>query len=83
MVRGWLGIVIQDLTPELAASFGVKKDAGVLVADVMKDEPGPSRRPQGRATSSSSFDGAPIKDVTELQKRVAAVEPGRADAARR
>ena len=39
VVRGWLGVVIQDLTPELAASFGVKEDAGVLVAEVMKDGP--------------------------------------------
>ena len=39
VVRGWLGIGIQDLSPELAAGFGVKEDAGVLVADVMKDGP--------------------------------------------
>ena len=39
VVRGWLGVVIQDLTPELAAGFGVKEDAGVLVAEVMKDSP--------------------------------------------
>src|SRR6186997_3138878 len=39
VVRGWLGVAIQDLSPELAAGFGVREDAGVLVADVMKDGP--------------------------------------------
>ncbi|TPW06204.1 MAG: serine protease DegQ, partial [bacterium] len=39
VVRGWLGIVIQDLTDELAAGFGVPPRSGVLVADVMKGSP--------------------------------------------
>src|SRR5256885_4934264 len=39
VVRGWLGVVIQDVTDELASSFGVKEREGVLVADVMKGGP--------------------------------------------
>jgi serine protease Do/serine protease DegQ len=76
VVRGWLGVVIQDLTPELAAGFGVKEDAGVLVAEVMKDGPAESAglKPGDVIVD---FGGAPIKDVIELQKRVAAIEPGR------
>jgi serine protease Do len=76
VVRGWLGIVIQELTPELAEGFGVKSDRGVLVADVMKESPA-----DGAGLKAGDiiveFDGAPIKTVTDLQKRVAAVEPGR------
>jgi len=77
VVRGWLGVVIQDLTPELAAGFGVKEDAGVLVAEVMKDSPAAG----GGVRSGDvvvSFGGTPVRDVPDLQKRVAAVEPGRA-----
>jgi len=75
VVRGWLGIVIQELTPELAEGFGVKKDSGVLVADVMKDGPAEAAglKPGDVIVE---FDGVPIKDVTDLQKRVASVEPG-------
>ena len=76
VVRGWLGIAIQDLTPELAAGFGVKPGSGVLVSEVMKDSPAEA----GGLKSGdiiTEFGGAPIKDVTDLQRRVAAVEPGR------
>jgi serine protease Do len=76
VVRGWLGVVIQDLTPELAAGFGVKEDAGVLVAEVMKDGPAESAGLKA-GDVIVDFGGAPIKDVIELQKRVAAIEPGR------
>ena len=77
VVRGWLGIGIQDLSPELAAGFGVKADAGVLVADVMKD--GPAAVAGLKAGDVIvEFGGSAVKDVPDLQKRVAAVEPGRA-----
>ena len=76
VVRGWLGVAIQDLSPELAAGFGVKEDAGVLVADVMKDGPAAAAGLQP-GDVIVEFGGAAIKDVPDLQKRVAAVEPGR------
>ena len=76
VVRGWLGVVIQDLTPELAAGFGVKEDTGVLVAEVMKDGPAAEA---GLRTGDIivEFGGTAIKDVPDLQKRVAAIEPGK------
>ena len=76
VVRGWLGIVIQELTPELAAGFGVPPQGGVLVSDVMKDSPAEAAGVKA-GDIIVQFDGAPIKDVAALQKRVAAVPPGR------
>src|SRR5262249_11564542 len=75
VVRGWLGIVIQELTPELAESFGVSKTGGVLVADVVKDSPAEAAglKPGDIIVE---FDARAIKDVTDLQKRGAGVEPG-------
>lgn len=37
--RGWLGVLIQDVTRELAESFAMKKPHGALVAKVLKDSP--------------------------------------------
>lgn len=37
--RGWLGVQIQQMTPEIASSFGLKNDHGALVADVNSDSP--------------------------------------------
>jgi S1-C subfamily serine protease len=76
VVRGWLGISIQDLTDDLAAGFGASGKGGVLVADVMKDSPAEAA---GMKAGDIIVDlgGTPIKEVTELQKRVAAIPPGR------
>ncbi len=37
--RGWLGVLIQDVTRDLAESFGMKKPAGALVAKVLEESP--------------------------------------------
>src|SRR5262249_57746714 len=76
VIRGWLGIVIQDLTPDLAAGFGINSASGVLISDVMKDSPAEAAgmRPGDVIVE---FTGAPIKEVIDLQRRVAAVEPGK------
>jgi Do/DeqQ family serine protease len=75
VVRGWLGIVIQDLTDELASSFGVGELEGVLVSDVMKGGPAES---SGLKPGDIIVElgGVKITEVPELQRRVAAVTPG-------
>ncbi len=76
VVRGWLGISIQDLTDDLAAGFGVSIKGGVLVADVLKDSPAEAAGMKP-GDIIVELGGAPIKEVTDLQKRVAAILPGR------
>jgi serine protease Do len=39
VVRGWLGVLIQDVTRELAESFGMKRPHGALVSSVLPDSP--------------------------------------------
>jgi Do/DeqQ family serine protease len=75
VVRGWLGIVIQDVTDELASSFGVREREGVLVADVMKGGPGEAA---GLRPGDVIVDlgGVKIREVPDLQRRVANVTPG-------
>ncbi len=39
MTRGWLGVLIQKVTPEIAESLGLEQARGALVADVVPDGP--------------------------------------------
>lgn len=39
VIRGWIGVEPQDITPELAESFGLKQKSGVIIAGVLKDGP--------------------------------------------
>ncbi len=76
IVRGWLGVVIQKVTPELAKSFGLKELEGALVSDVMDDSPA-ARAGIKRGDVIVSFDGKPIKDMDQLPRIVAATEVGK------
>jgi Do/DeqQ family serine protease len=75
VVRGWLGIAIQDVSDELAGSFGVREREGVLVADVIKGGPAEAAglKPGDVIVG---LNGAKIREVPELQRRVANVAPG-------
>jgi Do/DeqQ family serine protease len=77
VVRGWLGIVIQDLSDELAPGFGVAPRSGVLVSDVMKDSPAETAGVRA-GDIIVEFGGQPIRELPELQRRVAATPPGQA-----
>jgi serine protease Do len=75
VVRGWLGIVIQDITDELSSSFGVREREGVLVSDVMRG--GPAESSGLRAGDVIvELGGTKIHEVPDLQRRVANVSPG-------
>jgi serine protease Do len=75
VVRGWLGVMIQDLTPELAKSFGLKETKGVLIADVVADGPA-HKAGLERGDIVLEFDGRPVETSHDLSRRVAAVKPG-------
>jgi serine protease Do len=76
VVRGWLGISIQDLDASLAVRFGLPQDAqGALVADVM--DQGPAQVAGLKSGDIiQAFDGAAVDSVRELQRRVASTPVG-------
>jgi serine protease Do len=74
VTRGYLGVMIQALTPELAKSFGLDSDAGVLVGDVMNDSPAAKAGLQA-GDVIRKFDGDVVKDVVSFRNRVARVAP--------
>ncbi len=70
VVRGWLGIGIQELTEELATQFGVKPEDGVLVGNVMKDSPA-EKGGLKAGDVIQEFNDARISSVRQLQREVA------------
>jgi serine protease Do len=68
VTRAWLGVVIQELTEEIAPQFGVEPYSGVLIADVRPD--GPSYGILQRGDIVLSVDGKPVKRVFELQQEI-------------
>ncbi|MEJ5348137.1 MAG: DegQ family serine endoprotease [Desulfosoma sp.] len=74
VIRGWLGIMIQDVTPEIAESFNLKEAKGVLVSDVVKDSPAEKGGLQV-GDIIQEFNGEEVLDAHELSRRVAATPP--------
>ena len=76
VVRGWLGVAIQELTPELASQFGLADTKGVLVSDVMDDSPA-KKAGFERADVITEYDGRPMDSPTHLRNAVAQTPIGK------
>jgi serine protease DegQ len=75
VVRGWIGVEPQDITPELAESFGLSKKSGAIIAGVLKG--GPADRAGMRPGDILvEVEGMPIKDTTEMLNVIAQLTPG-------
>ena len=73
--RGWLGVVIQSLTPELAETFGLDERDGALVNDVAPDGPA-QRSGLRRGDVIVEFNGERIEEMNELPRVVANTRVG-------
>jgi len=76
VTRGWLGVQIQPLTPELAEKFGTKVAKGVLVSEVSEGSPAADAGMQ-RGDIILEFDGKKVEDPVHLRNEVAHTDPGR------
>ena len=77
VTRGWIGVEPNDLTPELAETFGVKADEGVIITGVLQNGPAADAgiRPGDVITQVGD---KPVRHVQELLTAVAALTPGTA-----
>jgi serine protease Do len=75
VTRGWLGVSIQDLPPELADYFGIKDHQGVLVADVVAGDPAEAAGIRPRDIILG-INGEEIKDSRALLNKVAQLDVG-------
>jgi serine protease Do len=76
VVRGWLGVEIQEVTPDLAKSFGLSMPTGALVAGVQSDGPAAKSGVQ-RGDIIIKFNGETVHDQHELPEMVAATPIGK------
>lgn len=76
VTRGWIGVSIQDLTPELAKSFGVKEARGVLISSVNPNEPADQAGLKA-GDIIISFDGRQVNELSDLPRVVATTPPGK------
>ena len=73
--RGYLGVYIQDLTPELASSMKLVDLQGVLVSDVQEDSPA-AKGDLEAGDVITQVNGASTVTAAQLRNRVALIEPG-------
>ncbi|OIQ86967.1 putative periplasmic serine endoprotease DegP-like precursor [mine drainage metagenome] len=76
VARGWLGIGIQEISKELADSFGMKNTNGALVAGIEKGSPA-EKAGLEPGDVILKFDGKPIAASSDLPRIVGATKPGR------
>ena len=75
VIRGWLGVGIQEVTAELAAKFNIKENDGVLVNDVFENEPA-ARAGLKPGDIIAKVDGRRIETPAGLSRSVAGLNPG-------
>ena len=75
VVRGWLGVYIQNITPELAKALDLNSTKGVLVSKVQKDSPA-EKAGMKEEDVILSFNGKALNNASELSTWVASSSPG-------
>jgi serine protease Do len=75
VTRGWLGVSLQPLTPELATSFEARGKTGALVSDVVAGSPA-ARAGLKQGDIVLEFNGKKIQNAGELARAVGMAKPG-------
>ena len=75
VTRGWIGVQIQTVTPDIADSLGLKQATGALVSEPQKDSPAAKA---GIASGDviTSLNGMPVHDPRELARKIGTMSPG-------
>jgi serine protease Do len=76
VTRGWLGVSIQQITPELAKTFGLKQPNGALVSDVVDGSPA-DKAGLKQGDVIVEFNGKKIKSSSELPHIVGSTNVGK------
>lgn len=75
VVRGWVGVSIQAITPELAKQFNLQDEVGALVGDIVENSPA-EKAGLKRGDVIIEYDGKKIEEPNSLRNMVAKTSPG-------
>jgi serine protease Do len=75
VTRGWVGLVLQSVTPDIAQALGLKETTGVLVADVLPGGPADNAGIQ-KGDVITNFNGKELKSGSDLARLVAETQIG-------
>jgi serine protease Do len=77
VVRGWLGVAIQDVTPAIGEALGLRAPDGVLISEVPSGSPA-DRAGLQRGDVIVELNGRPVKDSRDFRLQIAQIAPGTA-----
>ncbi|MDO8341353.1 MAG: Do family serine endopeptidase [Candidatus Woesebacteria bacterium] len=77
VTRGWIGVAVQDMTPELAESFKLKDSQGVLISEVVRGSPADKAGIKAGDILVSIADNT-LADSTVMLETISALVPGKA-----
>ena len=77
VTRGWIGVEPNELSPELAETFGVKASQGVIITGVLQAGPA-AKAGMLPGDVITQVQGKPVRNVAEMMTAVAALPPGQA-----
>ncbi len=75
VIRGWLGVMIQDITPEISEALGINRDKGGLVSEVKEGSPA-DKAGLKRGDVIISVSDEEIPDAAALARKLALTKPG-------
>ena len=75
VTRGWIGVQIQPVTPEIADSMGLKNAAGALVAEPQLNSPAVKAGIES-GDVITAVNGTAVRDARELARRIGTMTPG-------
>jgi S1-C subfamily serine protease len=75
VVRGWLGIKIQDISPKLAESFGLSSTDGVIIANIVVNGPA-DKAGLDRGDVLTHINNEKVVDFHDTLNRISAQQPG-------
>jgi serine protease Do len=75
VTRGWLGVELQALTPEIADALGLNKGKGVLIAGVSRNSPA-AKAGIAPGDVVTAVDGKPVNEPRQIVQQVGSMQPG-------